>query len=119
LIGTVTLITQAMYIDKSHWQTMTFTVLCFSQMGHVFAIRSDYQSLFRQGIFSNRPLLGAVLLTLLLQLAIIYVPFFNPVFHTAPLTIEELMITLALSTIVFIAVEIEKWIKRRRYNKRK
>ncbi|MBS1213564.1 MAG: ATPase, partial [Proteobacteria bacterium] len=63
---------------------------------------------FMQGLLSNRPLLGAVLLTLALQLAVIYVPALNPIFHTAPLSVGELGACLLLSTLVFFAVEIEK-----------
>ncbi|MDR4483682.1 MAG: cation transporting ATPase C-terminal domain-containing protein [Nitrospirales bacterium] len=46
-------------------------------------------------------------------MATIYVPFLNPVFHTMPLTLDQLGLCLILSTIVFFAVELEKWIKRR------
>ena len=116
LMGSVVLATQAAAYrtGSAHWQTMTFTVLALSQMGHVLAIRSQRESLFRQGLGSNAPLLGAVLLTLLLQLATIYVPAFQTVFRTQPLTIEELVVCLALSSVVFFAVEIEKMLGRRR-----
>jgi Ca2+-transporting ATPase len=114
LMGVVTLAMQAWAIHSgnSHWQTMAFTVLCFSQMGHVMAIRSEGESLFKIGVFSNKPLLGALLLTVALQMMIIYIPFFNDIFRTQPLTFYELGITLTVSSIVFWAVEIEKWIKR-------
>jgi len=116
LMGSVSIFTQAWFMKTggTHWQTMVFTVLSLSQMGHVLAIRSDKESLFKIGLFSNKPLLGAVLLTFLLQLATIYIPFLNPVFKTSPLTAGELFITLVLSSFVFIAVEIEKWFFRRR-----
>ncbi|MCW5908314.1 MAG: cation-translocating P-type ATPase [Chitinophagales bacterium] len=116
LMGIVSIAVQAYTINKPdyHWQTMVFAVLCFSQMGHVLAIRSNTQSLFSQGIFSNKPLLGAVLLTFLLQLATIYIPFLNPIFKTEALSLKELVIVLAVSSIVFWAVEAEKWWKRRR-----
>lgn len=116
LMGVVTLAMQAWAIhgENSHWQTMAFTVLCFSQMGHVMAIRSERESIFKIGVFSNKPLLGALFLTVGLQLMIIYTPFFNEIFRTEPLTLYELGITLAVSSIVFWAVEIEKWIKRNR-----
>ena len=83
-------------------------------MGHVYAVRSENDYLFRQGIFTNKPLNWAVMLTFVLQLATIYVPFLNPVFRTEPLTLEELAITLALSVVVFHAVELEKWVMGRR-----
>ena len=100
--------------ENSHWQTMVFTVLCLTQLGHVLAIRSEKQSLFTIGIFSNKYLLAAVALTFLLQMATIYVPLLNPVFKTAPLTLGELLFCIAWSSLVFVAVEIEKAIKRRR-----
>ncbi len=116
LMGGVSIFTQAWFMKAggTHWQTMVFTVLSLSQMGHVLAIRSDKESLFKIGLLSNKPLLGAVLLTFLLQMATIYIPFLNPVFKTAPLSAGELFITLVLSSFVFIAVEIEKWFLRRR-----
>jgi Ca2+-transporting ATPase len=115
LMGLVTLGMQAWAIhqENTHWQTMAFTVLCFSQLGHVMAIRSDRESLFKIGVFTNKPLLGSLVLTAALQLMIIYTPFFNDIFKTQPLTLYELLITLAVSSIVFWAVEIEKWVKKR------
>lgn len=116
LMGAVSLFSQAWSIRTgfAHWQTIVFTVLCLSQMGHVLAIRSETQSLFTQGVFSNKPLLGAVVLTFVLQMATIYIPFLNPIFKTEPLTLYELVFTLILSSIIFFAVEIEKLIRRRR-----
>jgi len=115
LMGAASLFTQAWSISTghAHWQTMVFTVLCLSQMGHVLAIRSDKESLFSQGFFTNKPLVGAFLLTFVLQMATIYIPALNPVFKTEPLTLSELSFTLVISSVVFIAVEIEKWFKRR------
>jgi Ca2+-transporting ATPase len=82
-------------------------------MGHVMAIRSERESVFKIGFLSNKPMLGAILLTVGLQMMIIYTPFFNKTFRTQPLTLNELLITFAVSSIVFCAVEIEKWIKRK------
>ena len=92
----------------SHWQTMVFTVLALSQLGHVMAIRSDRDSLFAQGVLSNLPLAITVAATVALQLAVIYVPWLNGVFHTQPLTASELALCFALSSIVFLGVEAEK-----------
>ncbi len=116
LMGAASLGTQAwsMRTGFAHWQTMVFTVLCLNQMGHVLAIRSERESLFSQGLFSNKPLVGAFALTFALQMATIYVPLLNPIFKTEPLTAAELGFTLVMSTVVFIAVEIEKFFKRRK-----
>ena len=115
LMAGITLFAQAWAITTGHghWQTMVFTVLCLSQFGHVLAIRSEKESLFIQGIFSNKPLLWAVFGAFILQMAVIYVPFLQPIFKTEALTISELLFTLLLSSIVFIAVEFEKMWKRR------
>jgi Ca2+-transporting ATPase len=115
LMGLVTIALQAWAINSNntHWQTMVFTTLSFSQMGHVLAIRSDGQSIFEIGLFSNKPLLWAILLTFALQMMIVYTPIFNIFFKTQPLTWSELGMTILVSTIIFWAVEGEKWIKRR------
>lgn len=113
LMGIVTLVIQAWAIQNNNpnGQTMAFSVLCFSQLGHVMAIRSSRQSIFKIGILSNRPMILALISTVSLQLLIIYIPFLNPVFKTNPLSFKELCITLAASSIVFWAVELEKFIK--------
>lgn len=111
LMAGLTLVTQAfaVHVANGHWQTMVFTVLTLAQMWQVLAIRSDRVSLFRQGLLSNRPLLGAVALTFALQLLVIYAPPLNPIFRTAPLTAVELAGCVALSSLVFVALEIDKW----------
>ncbi len=115
LMGAASLFTQAwaIHTGNGHWQTMVFTVLTLSQLGHVLAIRSETDSLFTQGMFSNRPLIGAVLLTFGLQMATIYVPWLNPIFKTEALMLDELVFCLVLSSVVFVGVEIEKWFVRR------
>jgi Ca2+-transporting ATPase len=113
LMGSLCIGVQAWALKHGmHWQSMVFTVLCFSQMAHVMAIRSERESLFTQGFLTNKPLLLAVILTIALQLCTLYVPFLNPVFRTAPLSVLELSVAFAVSSIIFVAVEIEKGILR-------
>jgi Ca2+-transporting ATPase len=99
--------------DVAYWQTVVFTVLTVSQLFHSLAVRSETESLFRIGIFSNLPMLGAVLLTLLMQLAVIYLPALNSIFYTQPLPVFDLAVCLVLSSLVLFVVEIEKWLVRR------
>ncbi len=94
------------------WQTMVFTTLVLSQLGNAMALRSDRDSLFSIGLFSNRAMLGTVLLTFGLQLAVVYVPLFQGIFNTQALSLSELAISLVLSTAVFWGVEIEKLVLR-------
>ncbi|MGI9455324.1 MAG: cation-translocating P-type ATPase [Aeoliella sp.] len=117
LMGTVSIATGYWYwvADASvnnHWRTMVFTVLTLSQMGNVLAIRTSRDSLFRIGLFSNKLLLAAVLLTLALQLIVIYFEPLQAVFNTVPLSLFDLGMCLLLSTIVFWAIETKKFAAR-------
>ncbi|OOY43328.1 cation transporting ATPase C-terminal domain-containing protein [Solemya velum gill symbiont] len=99
----------AFHGGSDNWQTIVFTVLTFSQLMHVLAIRSEQESLFSIGLFSNPALIGAILLTVSLQMMIIYVPFFNEIFHTSPLSAHDLLLCMLLPLVVFVAVEMEKY----------
>jgi Ca2+-transporting ATPase len=116
LMALVSLATGLWYsqIAPEIWQTMVFTTLTLSQLSHVMAIRSGDESLFRVGLLSNKPLLGAVALTFVLQLLAIYTPFFQRFLETEALPLAHLAIAVALSTIIFWAVEVEKWLGRRK-----
>jgi P-type Ca2+ transporter type 2C len=116
LMGGLALGSQAWFVasGNTHWQTIVFTVLAFSQLAHVLAIRSECDSLFTQGLLSNVPLAGTVALTIALQLAVLYVPALNRVFATSPLNVIELASAVIIASLIFVAVEIEKWLKRRR-----
>jgi Ca2+-transporting ATPase len=115
LMGGVTLLTQAWAINQegAHWQSMVFTVLTLSQLGHVLAVRSERESIFTIGLFSNRPLLFVLIGTIALQMATLYLPALNPIFRTEPLTAGELAACFAISSVVFLGVEAEKWLVRR------
>jgi Ca2+-transporting ATPase len=120
LMAGLTLGTQAWFLHAgaARWQTLVFTVLCLSQLAHVLAIRSERESLFVQGLRSNPALLGAVGLAAALQLATVYLPALRPIFQTEPLSLAELVVALAVSSLVFVAVEAEKAVKRRHEGRR-
>ncbi|TSA53733.1 MAG: calcium-translocating P-type ATPase, PMCA-type [Nitrosomonadaceae bacterium] len=115
LMAALTLLIQdwAYHSGSAHWQTMVFTVLTLTQLAHVLAIRSEKDSLFAIGLFSNRPMALAIVVTFLLQLATIYLPALNPIFKTEPLDMTELALCIGAASVVLIAVEIEKWLVRR------
>jgi Ca2+-transporting ATPase len=96
------------------WQTVVFTTLTFSQMFLALAVRSERESIFRTGLLSNRVNLGAILMTFVLQLAVIYLPFLQNLFRTAPLPANELALCLVLSSIPLWAIEIQKAFGRRK-----
>ena len=114
LIGGISLAAMAWAYSSGsdNWQTIVFTVLTFCQLANVLAIRSETESLWQLGLLSNLPLLAAVLLTVLLQLCVIYVPALNVIFNTQPLTMLELAVCFLLPLIVLVAVELEKRVRR-------
>jgi Ca2+-transporting ATPase len=114
-VGGVSIASQAWAISRGveYWQTVVFTVLTLSQLFHSLAVRSERASLLKIGLFSNLPMLGAVLLTVGLQLAVIYLPVFNPIFKTQPLPLFDLTVCFAVSSLVLVAVEAEKALVRR------
>ncbi len=93
---------------------MVFTVLAFLQLSHALVVRSERESIFTLGLRSNMVLLVVIVVSALVQMALIYVPFLQPIFETAALSPVELGIVLLVTPIPFVAVEIEKWFTRRR-----
>jgi Ca2+-transporting ATPase len=115
LIGGLSLGGQAWayHAGSENWQTVVFTILTFSQLVHATVIRSERYSLFDIGLGSNLPMLGAVLLTICLQLIIIYIPLFQPIFKTTALNPLELIVCFTVPGVVLLAVELEKLLVRR------
>jgi P-type Ca2+ transporter type 2C len=90
------------------WKTMVFTTLCLAQMGHALAVRSETQLTIQLNPWSNPYLLGAVMLTIVLQILLLYVPFLQTFFGVQPLGWVELLICLGFSTLMFVWIELEK-----------
>jgi Ca2+-transporting ATPase len=100
------------------WQTMVFTTLTIAQMGNALASRSESQTLLEAGVFRNKMMLGAVLLTFVLQLGVVYLPFLQDIFGTQSLTMLELGISFGASLLVMLVIDTVKVI-RRKINKTK
>jgi Ca2+-transporting ATPase len=114
LMGAVGLTVQAAARAAGwEWRTMVFTTIALLQLGHALAIRSERQSLVSLGLFTNWRLVAAVAATVVLQLLLIYLPPLQDWFGTAALGATELAVTVAASTVVFLAVELEKLLGRR------
>jgi len=114
IIGIAALVLQAVALSLGMaWQTMLFTSLVLGRMAVATAVRSEKESIFHIGLFSNRPLIGAVMLTFALQMAVVYIPFLAPIFRTEPLSLIELAVALSISAVALVAVEMEKLYERK------
>jgi Ca2+-transporting ATPase len=104
----------ALYPDSIHHaQTMAFTTLAISELLRAYSARSEHYFLHQIGIFTNRYMQYAVLISLVIILAIIYVPILDPLFDTTFLSATDWLIILPLIFIPAIAAEITKLITRR------
>jgi potassium/sodium efflux P-type ATPase len=92
-------------------RTMGFTILVFAQMFNALASRSHLQSVFK-GLFANRWLWGAIVVSTLLQLVVIYVPFLNAAFGTTPLEPLAWLECIGLALFVLVASEVRKAVLR-------
>jgi Ca2+-transporting ATPase len=99
------------HAGNAAWQTIVFTMLCFAQLGHVLAIRSERKSIVGSGFLGNPALLAAVALTIGLQLLVVYVPAMNALFGTVPLRPGELAACVGAALFILAVVEIEKWVR--------
>jgi Ca2+-transporting ATPase len=96
------------------WQTIVFTTMVLGQMANALAIRSNRESLFKIGFFSNWLMVTAVTLGFVLQLLLLYIPFFQRIFRTEALSIQDFAVCLIASAGVFVVVELYKWVRRLR-----
>ncbi len=95
-------------LNRERWKTMVFTTLCLAQMGHALAVRSNTQLTIQMNPFSNPYVLGAVVLTTVLQLLLIYVPPLRAFFGTHILSPFELAVCFGFSSLMFVWIELEK-----------
>jgi Ca2+-transporting ATPase len=94
-------------------RTAAFIVLSVSQLFHAFNCRSQMKSSFELGIFSNLELVYAFLVSLTLQLSVVYIPFFQKIFKTRNLTGFDWVLVLVLSSLSLWGMEIVKLLNKR------
>jgi len=104
--------------DVRTQQTMVFTTLCFVQLVNALSVRSFYHSLFSSRIFANKGLWGAIILTVILQLLIVYAPFLNPIFKTTPLAWNAMAVILIATVGSVLCIEFLKYLDKRKYLKK-
>ena len=98
-------------------QTAVFTTLCLVQLGNALSVRSTYHSMFASGIFANGRMWAAILLTVGLQLLIVYVPFLYPVFKTTFLTWHVMSVILVVTLVCILCIELVKYISKQNASK--
>jgi len=91
-------------------QTMVFTTLCFVQLANALSCRSFHHSLFAKGIFSNKAMWITIVITIILQLLLIFVPFLHPVFKTTSLSRESITMIGLVSIISLLCIELLKFV---------
>lgn len=92
-------------------QTLIFTLVVISLMFNAFNWRSERYSVFSLGIFTNKSLIYAVVSTVLLQLAAIYVPIMQIAFQTVPLSLSDWALIIPLASTTLIAMEFVKYLE--------
>ncbi len=97
--------------DIVEGRTMAFTTLVLAQLFNTFNARSDRVSAFHN-LFTNRALWGAIALSLVLQVAVVQVPFLNDAFDTTPLGTDDWLICVGLASVVLWADEVKKLLDR-------
>ena len=89
--------------------TMAFVTLSFSELLRAFTARSENYPILKIGVFGNRTMNWAVISSLVLLLAVVYIPFLNNIFDTVPLELTQWQYVLPFLFIPAIAAEITKW----------
>ena len=92
--------------------TMAFATLTFCQLFHAVDVRSERESIFKIGVFTNPAMNKAFLVGMALQLAVLLIPFLQPIFSVCSLTALEWLCVIVLSVLPVIISEIEKAIRR-------
>jgi Ca2+-transporting ATPase len=98
---------------EAHARTMAFATLSISELLRAYTSRSERYSLWAIGVFTNKWMQWAVLASLTILLAIIYIPFLQPIFGTVTLSGNDWLIMLPLILVPSVAAEINKWVLRK------
>ncbi len=98
--------------------TMTLAAIVFGQIGMVLNCRTENQSVFSIGLFSNKRVLFGILFEVFLLSVIIYTPFLQEVFNTAPIGLLDWAFLLVIPVPIVLLEELRKYIHRRRANRK-
>ena len=95
---------------------MVFVTLIMAELVRAFNCRSDYYSAFSVGLFANRFLVGATILSLLMMVVVVQVPALAGLFHAVPLGWKEWLFAAFLAFLLFPVLETTKWLMRQGAN---
>jgi len=93
-------------------RTVAFTTIILAELIRAHSSRSERFSVLKLGIFSNLTLIWATVLSFILLIIVIYIPVFQVIFKTCPLSYRDWIVIIGLCLIPLIAGEINKWILR-------
>ena len=114
-MAATTLALFALYHDVhgiDYARSMAFTTIVLIQIAYSFSIRSEEHTLWELGVFSNKMLIVAGAFAFLLQMAILYTPFFESIFSTKPLLPQDLALAIFTALLGFIIPELTKLVRR-------
>ena len=100
--------------DLTMAQTVAFTTLVVAELLRAYTARSERYNVWQIGLFSNKWMVAATATSFLLLLAVVYLPFLQPVFNTSPLTWRHWSVILPMTLLPAIAAEAAKYFLRRR-----
>jgi Ca2+-transporting ATPase len=96
------------------WQTLMFTMIAIMQVFQALGTRSNRESLFTLGLFSNRVMVGIITLVIGLQVLAVYAPFLSgSLLQVRPLGMWEWLLVFGAGIAMLLVTEVEKWWSRR------
>lgn len=113
LIGMIAIAVGYLYYNPKNpsdmtWQTMIFTALAFLQVGQAMASRSMHKATFSLDFRFNPTMWLMIFAVFVLQLAVIYLPILDQFFNISPLRLDDLLLCMILTSLVYIPVKLEK-----------
>jgi Ca2+-transporting ATPase len=106
-------------MDLAEARTIAFCTMVAFEWFRAFNARSDEHHIFQMGLFRNRWLILFITAAILLQLAVIYLPFLQPAFSTVPIGLDRWAIAIAAGGSLFIIEEVRKMVLPRLFSRGK
>ena len=114
MFGTLFLFSQYFETDIAKAWTISLTVLAVFQWFNAWNCRSENRSIFSINWFSNKYLVGATVVVIVLQIAAIYMPIMQKILRTVPLELSEWLLIIPIAASIIVAEEVRKFFYRRK-----